>query len=371
VWEVEAEDSGWEARWTLRGLDGKVLRQYAFSRSGAGESIFEDGFESGDLCAWTDDSGSGPTCRSHGWFWERDHVYRDAQLLAEVTELAVLHRHVDHLGSLRQVTDELGVWQEDHAYLPFGEEVPASSRAPLQFTGHERDSHGAGSADDLDYMHARYCSPTMGRFLSVDPKTLRMPTKSPQRWNRYAYALGNPLKYVDETGRSPIKYWVKTVKGIYRLAKRSTAVRRASRSSHDVKVTGRGAAGEARRVAREASPGKKIVRHDPHHPGQTPHYQPKGGNKGHVHYDVESVIIAGTGLGAAAASQVEAATGSEVIGEAAGFVVDFFNPVSDIQEAASLLDEVGTDIVEAVYDVELDEEDEDAIADEEESPEPE
>ncbi|MGB5389008.1 MAG: RHS repeat-associated core domain-containing protein, partial [Thermoanaerobaculia bacterium] len=167
---------------------------------------FEDGFESGDLCAWTDDSGSGPTCRSHGWFWERDHVYRDGQLLAEVGELNVLHRHVDHLGSLRQVTDEQGIWQEDHAYLPFGEEVPASSRVPLQFTGHERDSHGAGSADDLDYMHARYCSPTMGRFLSVDPVSSSSPRK-PQSWNKYAYALDNPIKFLDPDGRTVVGFY--------------------------------------------------------------------------------------------------------------------------------------------------------------------
>ncbi|MGB5162979.1 MAG: RHS repeat-associated core domain-containing protein, partial [Thermoanaerobaculia bacterium] len=137
----------------------------------------------------------------HGWFWERDHVYRDGQLLAEVGELNVLHRHVDHLGSLRQVTDELGIWQEDHAYLPFGEEVPVSSRAPLQFTGHERDSHGAGSADDLDYMHARYYSPGIGRFLSVDPEN-DSSRKHPQSRNRYTYARNNPLKYVDRDGKA-------------------------------------------------------------------------------------------------------------------------------------------------------------------------
>ena len=50
----------------------------------------------------------------------------------------------------------------------------------------------------LDYMHARYCSPAQGRFLSVDPvldieKTLR----TPQLWNRYSYVGNNPLGYVD------------------------------------------------------------------------------------------------------------------------------------------------------------------------------
>jgi len=52
----------------------------------------------------------------------------------------------------------------------------------------------------LDYMHARYFSAHLGRFTSVDPKDRYSPTKLPQRWNRYAYAIGNPMKYVDPNG---------------------------------------------------------------------------------------------------------------------------------------------------------------------------
>ncbi|MCP4602192.1 MAG: RHS repeat-associated core domain-containing protein, partial [Proteobacteria bacterium] len=54
---------------------------------------------------------------------------------------------------------------------------------------------------DLDYMHARYCNPQLGRFLSLDPvmQTGRA-MGSPQLWNRYSYALNNPLNYTDPTG---------------------------------------------------------------------------------------------------------------------------------------------------------------------------
>lgn len=51
----------------------------------------------------------------------------------------------------------------------------------------------------LDYMHARYCSPLLGRFLSVDPVNSAGP-KTPQTWNKYAYVMGNPLRFVDPTG---------------------------------------------------------------------------------------------------------------------------------------------------------------------------
>ncbi|MCP3994401.1 MAG: hypothetical protein GY722_04950, partial [bacterium] len=84
-------------------------------------------------------------------------------------------------------------------YLPYGEEAE-SRYNPLQFTGHERDSHLAGGADDLDYMHARYYSPYLSRFSSVDP-VLGDPAM-PQSWNRYGYALSSPINYIDPTGNA-------------------------------------------------------------------------------------------------------------------------------------------------------------------------
>ncbi|HVF58782.1 MAG TPA: RHS repeat-associated core domain-containing protein [Thermoanaerobaculia bacterium] len=91
-----------------------------------------------------------------------------------------------------------------HAYFPFGEELtpPFQDTEQMKLTGHERDLNNPGSvADDLDYMHARFCSPLTGRFLSVDPVlNIKRAMKRPQNWNRYAYALGNPMKYVDPAG---------------------------------------------------------------------------------------------------------------------------------------------------------------------------
>jgi RHS repeat-associated protein len=100
---------------------------------------------------------------------------------------------------------EAGMTAIHHAYFPYGEELTpiAQDAEQMKFTGHERDLGVAGNAaDDLDYMHARLHNPQTGRFLSVDPVlNLKRALKSPQNWNRYAYALGNPLKYVDPTGK--------------------------------------------------------------------------------------------------------------------------------------------------------------------------
>jgi RHS repeat-associated protein len=66
----------------------------------------------------------------------------------------------------------------------------------MKFTGHERDE-----SIGLDYMRARFNSPTQGRFLSRDPVLqAKRALKSPEQWNRYAYVMANPLKYVDPNG---------------------------------------------------------------------------------------------------------------------------------------------------------------------------
>lgn len=70
----------------------------------------------------------------------------------------------------------------------------------MKFTGHERDlGNPDGTGDDLDYMHARFCSPLTARFATVDPAHSASKSK-PQSLNRYTYALGNPLKFVDPSG---------------------------------------------------------------------------------------------------------------------------------------------------------------------------
>lgn len=140
-----------------------------------------------------------------GWEWEEDYVYNERNVLATIKADGAgeetRHFHVDHLGSVRQVTDGNGNEVERHNYYPFGEEATSSSSLErMRFTGHERDLGSAAGADDLDYMHARYCSPRTSRFHSPDPIVNPAPG-TPQRWNRYAYTLNNPVNFVDPDGR--------------------------------------------------------------------------------------------------------------------------------------------------------------------------
>ena len=65
----------------------------------------------------------------------------------------------------------------------------------MKFTGQERDSESG-----LDFFSARYFSSPQGRFTSPDPLLNSGRPWEPQSWNRYTYALNNPLKYTDPNG---------------------------------------------------------------------------------------------------------------------------------------------------------------------------
>jgi RHS repeat-associated protein len=73
--------------------------------------------------------------------------------------------------------------------------VGLPDRESLKFTGKERDSETG-----LDYFGARYFGGAQGRFTSVDPELIPRDITNPQMWNKYAYAVNNPMRYVDPDG---------------------------------------------------------------------------------------------------------------------------------------------------------------------------
>jgi len=76
----------------------------------------------------------------------------------------------------------------------------ASDVCFLQYriTGKERDTESG-----LDYFGARYYASTMGRWMSPDPSNLGVDIYLPQTWNRYNYAVNNPLTVADRNGMWP------------------------------------------------------------------------------------------------------------------------------------------------------------------------
>ncbi|RMF75120.1 MAG: RHS repeat-associated core domain-containing protein [Acidobacteria bacterium] len=102
-------------------------------------------------------------------------------------------------------------------FTPFGVELAGPAAGRMKFTGHERDE-----VLGLDYMVARYCGSSLGRFLSVDPLASSARPGSPQSWNRYTYTFNNPIGFIDPDGRAALivtypDYMVKTPVGRRRL----------------------------------------------------------------------------------------------------------------------------------------------------------
>jgi RHS repeat-associated protein len=137
--------------------------------------------------------------------------YRNEATGGADKELGTRYVHQDGLGSVRLVTGAAGDVRRRLDYLPFGEEAPGSMRpyggyqnvlypGPMdavgeKFTGKERDAETG-----LDYFGARYLSAAQGRFTTPDPLMASAKASNPQTWNRYTYALNNPLKFVDPDG---------------------------------------------------------------------------------------------------------------------------------------------------------------------------
>jgi len=117
----------------------------------------------------------------------------NAQAGVEITYI-----HNDALGTPVAGTDEQGNVKWRAHYQPYGEELLGERQlfgVRAGYTGH-RDDPDTG----LTYMGARYYSPTIGRFMGVDPSGVDL--SDIHSFNRYAYANNNPYKYVDPNGET-------------------------------------------------------------------------------------------------------------------------------------------------------------------------
>ncbi len=187
--------------WHVYGIGGELLVEYAAGAApSAPQKVY--GYRNGQLLVVSDASETGD---------------RRMQWLVQ-----------DHLGSTRMVVDGSGSLGgvRRHDFAPFGEELGAGvgirsaalgygdDSVRQKFAGYERDIESG-----LDFAEARYYANVQGRFTSVDPynavlerqyaqdkkegeKQFLAYLNIPQQWNRYAYAINNPLAYIDPTGEA-------------------------------------------------------------------------------------------------------------------------------------------------------------------------
>ncbi|MCD4748600.1 MAG: DUF4157 domain-containing protein, partial [Thermoanaerobaculales bacterium] len=166
---VNAFDPTGHFTFTLRDLDGRVVREFRLS----GET----------------------------YTWVKDWVHAGGKVVATVDGVAenkqTQYQHLDHLGTPRVITDGAGALVSYNAYSPYGIQLTGEKSERLKFTGHERD------VGNLDYLHARFYSPMVAWFVSMDPVGGTVGRSG--SFNRYSYVLNNPLKFVDPDGKEEIE----------------------------------------------------------------------------------------------------------------------------------------------------------------------
>lgn len=104
---------------------------------------------------------------------------------------AVKYNLDDHLGSSNILVDDSGTLVNQEEYYPFGETSFGSyAKKRYRFCGKEKDEESG-----MYYYGARYYSPWLCRFISVDPKAGKYVFQTP-----YAYADNNPINKMDYNG---------------------------------------------------------------------------------------------------------------------------------------------------------------------------
>ncbi|WP_235908569.1 putative Ig domain-containing protein [Roseiconus nitratireducens] len=103
--------------------------------------------------------------------------------------------HVDGLGSTRALTNGSGIVTDSYIYDAFGQTIGqvGSSGNVYLFAGEQRDL-----VLGLDYLRARYVSPSLGRFVSRD--SFEGVLNDPLTLHKFAYAHNSPTNLIDPSG---------------------------------------------------------------------------------------------------------------------------------------------------------------------------
>ena len=142
----------------------------------------------------------------------KSHIYLNDIKIATVNNSdQPYYLLTDHLSSSAILTDSTGTTAQLTDYKPYGNINYDNELVDLKddytFTGQEYDEESA-----LQYFGARYNDNVLGKFISIDPlmidilnakkynKDMVAILGNPQEFNSYAYAMNNPVVYVDPNG---------------------------------------------------------------------------------------------------------------------------------------------------------------------------
>jgi RHS repeat-associated protein len=139
--------------------------------------------------------------------WNRSEIYAVGRHVGTYRNGTTYFVQADWLGTERTRVLSSGDLFETCASLPFGDGLTCTGSAdpsPNHFTGKERDNESG-----LDYFGKRFYDNLLGRWTSADSQRVALRhLTNPQKLNKYAYVLNNPLSMVDPDGLEEIKVFV-------------------------------------------------------------------------------------------------------------------------------------------------------------------
>ena len=121
-------------------------------------------------------------------------------LIGEETNGSFKIYHFDFRGSTIAITNASGTITDTFAYDTYGKLISRTGTSNVIFGYNGRDGVVTDS-NGLIYMRARYYSPDMRRFINAD--IIPGEISNAITLNRFAYANGNPISFVDPFGLSP------------------------------------------------------------------------------------------------------------------------------------------------------------------------
>ena len=141
-------------------------------------------------------------------------------LIGEQTGSTFRTYHFDCRGSTVAITDANGIITDTFAYDTYGKLISRTGTSAVIFGYNGRDGV-VTDTNGLIYMRARYYSPDMKRFVNAD--VIAGQISNAITLNRYAYANGNPVSFVDpfglsaERGSNTVSRFLKNISDVYDL----------------------------------------------------------------------------------------------------------------------------------------------------------